>query len=644
MTRLTAYCQVAALGVNAQRDRGVYQKILSEFLKVLEEKEMSAIQLVPEGWPVKCKVTVRDESIKEKIVREGLDLFGKHVDFEDDNDLLIKIIVKDGHPEWPDDVFAANLCDYAKTVFTEKEMLYLDGRKTQISTGTRYVYATEITKHIPPKIDFRIEDRLFSVTVWCPNTHNKAPEDFSNVSDSKATVKKSCPQCGADHGDDKCPHEKKVCFTCKKDDHSNRDCPENKGVKQNEHALLFYNNKCPLSNWSVEFPFIVDHITYSCVEQFMTVEKCFHFREPVLARKAMDMSNPKEIRDLGDKIRNFDPREWIGMRNELMKVALEHKFSDPANIGAREYLLDTGSRVIGEASKHKYWGAGLLASDPDPLNLENWTGNNVLGLYLMKIRDDLIAEKVRKMNRNKPGKSGTNSSNENANNSSSSVSSVSDLAATTSNTFAVVLGDGNVPKDISQDSDLPLKVVDLSKGGMKLKDVKDEVNRCMVPKEDVEFVVFHLGSGQWIENEPVQSADSVFTEMEDTVNQVCKVFPKAEFVISEVLLRDPSHAVEGVDKLKEINEEIGKLNQKLEVFARINRTVTLCTNDNILISEKQSGEALKHYENTMQLNDVGRSLLLQNLRKGMLDAIKLNVMSGGEWQQQKKAGGKAVPH
>ena len=66
MTKLTAYCQVAALGVNAQRDRGVYQKILSEFVKVLDEKDISAIQLVPEGWPVKCKVTVKEQSMKEK--------------------------------------------------------------------------------------------------------------------------------------------------------------------------------------------------------------------------------------------------------------------------------------------------------------------------------------------------------------------------------------------------------------------------------------------------------------------------------------------------------------------------------------------------------------------------------------------------
>ena len=637
MTKLTAYCQVAALGVNAQRDRGVYQKILSELLKVIDENNISALQLVPEGWPVKCKVTVTDESMKEKIVREGLDLFGKHVDFEDDNDLLIKIIVKDGHPEWPDDVFAANLCDYAKTVFTEKEMLYLDGRKTQITTGTRYVYATEIVKHIPPKIDFKIEDRLFPVTVWCNNSHNKAPENFTNHSNVSAR-KPICMRCGADHEGGECPHGKKVCFTCKKDDHSNRDCPENKGFKTDEHVLLFYNNKCPLSNWSVEYPFVVDHITYSCVEQFLTVEKCHHFGEHILAKQAMELSSPKEIRDLGDKIRNFNPREWVAMRNELMQIALEHKFSDPANIGARNFLLDTGSKIIGEASKHKYWGAGLLGSDPDALVPDNWPGGNTLGLFLMATRSDLQKKKVG----NQPGKS-DNKTGERS--SSSSIGSLSELNTEASTpTFAVVLGDGNVPKDISQDSDLPLKVIDLSKSGMRFEDVKNEVRKCMAPKDEVDFVVVHLGSCQWLENEPVQPADSVFDVMEDTLKHVCKVFPKAEFVVSEVPLRDPSFSVEDAGNLSDINSEIGKFNQKLAVFARSNRTVTLSTNDNILISEQQSSEELKHYENTTQLNDEGKSLLLKNLRKGMSEAIKVNLMSGGEWKQPKKSGGRSVPN
>ena len=95
--------------------------------------------------------------------------------------------------------------------------------------------------------------------------------------------------------------------------------------------------------------------------------------------------------------------------------------------------------------------------------------------------------------------------------------------------------------------------------------------------------------------------------------------------------------------MSDINSEIGKFNQKLAVFARSNRTVTLSTNDNILISEQQSSGATKHYENTTQLSNEGKSLLLKNLRKGMMEAIQVNVMSGGVWKI-KKSGGRSVPN
>ena len=35
------------------------------------------------------------------------------------------------------------------------------------------------------------------------------------------------------------------------------------------------------------------------------------------------------IRDLGEKIRGFNHREWINKRDEIMKIAHKRNFSDP---------------------------------------------------------------------------------------------------------------------------------------------------------------------------------------------------------------------------------------------------------------------------------------------------------------------------
>lgn len=643
MTRLTAFCQVAALGVNFQRDRGVYQKILFELLKVLDEEKISAVQLIPEGWPQKCKVTFTDEDLKNEIVTKGLKLFNKHVDFEDDNDLLIKLIVKDGHPEWPDDIFAANLCDFAKTVFTEKEWLYLDGRKTKITTGTRYVFATEIIKHVPQKIEFRIDDRSFPVTVWCPIAQNKPPENFGNMSKPVFIGKVSCGHCGAKHQTGECPHKKRVCFTCKKDDHSNRDCPENQGVKQNDDTFLFYSSKCPLSNWNQEYPFRVDYIEYTCVEQFMTVEKAYYFGESNIGHRAMDLTNPKEIRDLGENIRNFDRNEWNTVCDDLMKLALKHKFSDPRARGARDFLLSTGNKVIGEANKHKYWGAGVFASDTDALDSSSWSGSNTLGQYLMAVRDEIRLEDAEAKRRAQ----GAENRNGSGNNQTGNVSQSNDPQSAQNTSFneacaaaappikyAVVFGDGNVPKNISKtDDSLPLKLIDLSKSEMKFTDIEDASKQCMVPKDDVDYVVLHAGSAHWHENYPIEPAQTVFKQLQDAVTHTCNIFPKADFVLSGTPLRDHSLTGESVDELIEINKEIVVFNKLLFEFAQSERNIIFSDNSNILVSDKLPEGSKKHYENSVLLSEEGKCILYDNLKKGISDAVMNSYMSGGGWTQ-----------
>ena len=617
MTRLTAHCQVSALGVNIQRDGGVYQKILTELLQIVPEEKISALQLVPAGWPIKCKVTFTDESTKEDIVRTGISLFGKHVDFEDDNDLLIKLIVKDGHPEWPDDIFAANLCEYAKTVLTEKEMLYLNGRKTAISTGTRYVYVSEILKHIPPKIDFKVEDRRFPVTVWCPNTQNVAPENFRPVAPGNV----SCTNCGGKHSTDSCVHKTRVCFNCKKDDHNNRDCPDNKGSKENEDVLLFYNSKCPLSNWSVEYTFKVDHIEYCCVEQFITVEKAYHFGDHHVGQRAMRLNDPKEIRDLGEKIRGFNRREWIDKRDEVMKVALKHKFSDPGARGAREFLLSTGNKTIGEASKHMYWGAGLVASHPDALNAEAWTGANTLGQMLMEIRNDIARESGIQNEESTPTGNVSDSFNEN----------IRQQPKPTK--YALVLGDANSAKLITNDETLPVKILDLSVPEMKFSDVKHVIDTCMVDKDSVDFIIMQTGLGHWHEGETIESAEEVLNEMKTAMSHSCTLFPKADFVVSAALLSDFSFTEEDAGKLKAINLEKMKYNNLAFDFARDERNVTFSDNSNICIKEDLPHDQEEHYQNSVLLSDEGKAVLQDNLKKGLTTAIELNALYGGSWTE-----------
>ena len=69
-------------------------------IKVLKEEEVSGIQLYPAGWPRKLQLTVKDEGLKEKILMEGLDIFGKHIEWQDENNVLTKVILWDSPVEF----------------------------------------------------------------------------------------------------------------------------------------------------------------------------------------------------------------------------------------------------------------------------------------------------------------------------------------------------------------------------------------------------------------------------------------------------------------------------------------------------------------------------------------------------------------
>jgi ribA/ribD-fused uncharacterized protein len=64
------------------------------------------------------------------------------------------------------------------------------------------------------------------------------------------------------------------------------------------------------------------------------------------------------------------------------------------NLTLREFLLDTGDRILVEASPvDKIWGIGLAADHPDALFPEKWPGLNLLGIALMEVRSKIMNAK-----------------------------------------------------------------------------------------------------------------------------------------------------------------------------------------------------------------------------------------------------------
>ena len=665
MPRLTVCCPLAA--IDCPNDDFFRKKVYDEVTKKVDKETIKSISFYPENWANKLRITFREgqEDLKNEVIIEGLCLFGKSVSFEDEGGIMQRIVVTDAHPEWDLEVLKSVFCEYADIARCEREFYYEDGQRTIIETGKIFIYATQIRKQIPRRVTIMAENSLHQVGVWYRQQNSPGMGGIP----SAACVR--CAYCGKDHRAEDCEHQRMVCYLCQESGHDARGCPNNQGCLKDESAFIFYNGKCPLSNWSMEYTFSVGTTEYSCVEQYVMEEKAYNFGDSATAAAIRDATTPRAMKNLGKRIRNYDHQEWLGMVEAVTLKALEAKFNDTAARGAREFLLETGERRIGEASTDQYWGTGVHHLDPKALS--NWTGRNVMGNMLMEVRRRIlrqVSEESTESEKSSDEGSIACSENESENESHSGNSTLeadlSNMSVPGSSFMAlptpgqgkisstpkvkrkkkkanknsevkrpkwvVSLGDSNLPKLIERpDETIPAKIMCVSKPGMKLNEARIHAEKCMVPKEDVDLVLVHLGTCAWHYEADISTADVVYKDFEKMFSEVSTVFTNARLAVSGIIPRNTTG--EHAEKAKLMNEEKGECNKKLSMLEEEGGNVFYISNDNIL-TDDQGGN---HFvDDTVHLNQAGRDVLLGNLK----DGIRRCLRSGTDWSTIKPFSGK----
>jgi len=146
--------------------------------------------------------------------------------------------------------------------------------------------------------------------------------------------------------------------------------------------------KTCLSQW-FEISFMVDGVKYLSAEHWMMAEKAKTFGDLEILPEILLAENPKIVKDLGRKIKNFDENIWDKFKYESVKNGNFHKFNQNAEL--KKYLLSTENKVLVEASPYdKVWGIGLEKENPNSLKPQNWNGENLLGFALMEVRNELL--------------------------------------------------------------------------------------------------------------------------------------------------------------------------------------------------------------------------------------------------------------
>lgn len=139
-----------------------------------------------------------------------------------------------------------------------------------------------------------------------------------------------------------------------------------------------------LSQWWPS-PFTVDGVTYGTAEHWMMAAKARLFGDAEAERRVLAAEHPSLAKKAGRMVRGFDERTWERERFAIVVEGGVHKFT--AHADPREFLLNTGERVLVEASPvDRVWGIGLTADDEAATDPQRWRGPNLLGFALMEVR------------------------------------------------------------------------------------------------------------------------------------------------------------------------------------------------------------------------------------------------------------------
>ena len=118
-------------------------------------------------------------------------------------------------------------------------------------------------------------------------------------------------------------------------------------------------------------------------------QKAKLFHDAAMYTAILRTRSPKECKQLGRQVSNFDPSTWDTVRYEVLLTAIRAKFSQ--NRELKQALINTGDSIIAEASPYDdIFGIKMTAEEALQVSPDQWRGQNILGRALMDVRMELV--------------------------------------------------------------------------------------------------------------------------------------------------------------------------------------------------------------------------------------------------------------
>ena len=162
-------------------------------------------------------------------------------------------------------------------------------------------------------------------------------------------------------------------------------------MRETDKFVFFWQG--PFSNWHpAQFTDPLTKVKFANTEQAFMWYKAQFFNDLSTLEQIEAAKTPKEAKDLGRGVKNFNPTYWSCVKFGFMAYVNLLKYQQNADLA--EKLLDTESKLLVEASPYdRVWGVGLSEDDPNIEKIEKWQGTNLLGLVLMTTRLEILREK-----------------------------------------------------------------------------------------------------------------------------------------------------------------------------------------------------------------------------------------------------------
>ena len=131
----------------------------------------------------------------------------------------------------------------------------------------------------------------------------------------------------------------------------------------------------------------MDNQWFHCTEQYIQHKKAKYFNDRPTLLKILASESAIECKQLARSIKNYDSHKWNEVAESECYEGILEKFNQ--NPTLNKVLQNTGNKTIAESCYDRIWGTGVPLHSPDALNIDCWTGENIMGKILAIVRETL---------------------------------------------------------------------------------------------------------------------------------------------------------------------------------------------------------------------------------------------------------------